>query len=294
MTAWIAAGVLWVGATLILSGVRPLHRPSLIRRLRPYLAGGAAVTPGGPEQLHAALLLVGERLDRLLRVVGPLPDRLAQAHHPLDPGAFRFRQLSQAMLALVAVGIAAAVAPVGLPPVVVVITVLGTPIVVVALHEQTLAGAARRRTRQVVRELPTVAEQLAMLLGAGRSVPAAVAQLSDRGRGACADDLGRVARALHQGVGEAVALQAWADLRRVPAVSHLVGVLALAGEATDLERLVEQEAEAIRTDAHRDLLAALERRGQQVWIPVTVATLLPGSMVLLVPFLDALRLFAGT
>jgi tight adherence protein C len=70
-------------------------------------------------------------------------------------------------------------------------------------------------------------------------------------------------------------------------------VLTLAREATDLDRLVDQEAATIRADAHRDLLAELERRSQQVWVPVTVATLLPGSLLLLVPFLDALRLFAG-
>ena len=78
-----------------------------------------------------------------------------------------------------------------------------------------------------------------------------------------------------------------------PASAISSSVLTLAREATDLDRLVDQEAATIRADAHRELLAELERRAQQVWVPVTVATLLPGSLLLLVPFLDALRLFAG-
>jgi tight adherence protein C len=124
-------------------------------------------------------------------------------------------------------------------------------------------------------------------------VPAALRRLAERGEGASAEDLAAVTRQIAQGVGEHDALRAWADLSGEPGVSRLVGVLTLDHQATDLDRLVEQEADAIRTEVHRRLLDDLERRGQQVWVPVTVATLLPGSLLLLVPFLDALRLFAA-
>ena len=156
-----------------------------------------------------------------------------------------------------------------------------------------MATTDRAQTRQVVRELPVLAEQLAMLLASGRSVSAAIDRIGERGRGPGAADLRRVTRRIQQGIDERDALREWADLRPTVGVTHLVSVLTLAREATDLDRLVDQEAATIRADAHRELLAELERRSQQVWIPVTVATLLPGSLLLLVPFLDALRLFAG-
>jgi hypothetical protein len=35
----------------------------------------------------------------------------------------------------------------------------------------------------------------------------------------------------------------------------------------------------------------MERRGQQVWIPVTVATLLPGVVFIAIPFTSALAAF---
>jgi hypothetical protein len=38
----------------------------------------------------------------------------------------------------------------------------------------------------------------------------------------------------------------------------------------------------------------MDRRGQQVWVPVTVATLVPGVILLTVPFIQALRLFSGS
>ena len=44
---------------------------------------------------------------------------------------------------------------------------------------------------------------------------------------------------------------------------------------------------------HRELVEAIERRGQQVWIPVTVATLVPGVLLLAVPFVEAMRLFTS-
>ena len=74
-------------------------------------------------------------------------------------------------------------------------------------------------------------------------------------------------------------------------VDRLVAVLALNREAGDLGRLISEEARTIRGDAHRELIETIERRGQQVWIPVTVATLVPGVIFMAVPFIEAMRLF---
>ena len=79
----------------------------------------------------------------------------------------------------------------------------------------------------------------------------------------------------------------------MPALDRLVAVLALNREASDLGRLISEEARSIRRDAHRELVEAVERRAQQVWIPVTVATLLPGAVFLMIPFLEALRIYGG-
>jgi hypothetical protein len=282
----------WSGTALLLTTLGPFRRPTLAARVRGYVVPTTA--PAGRTRSGAVSLVLGERLGRVLPATGPLDVRLRRTHHPLDPAAFRFRQLSHAVLALGVVGAVLAAAPLPIPPALAVLLVLVSPVAVVLGHEQHLAAVERRQRQAVGRELPTIAEQLAMLLGAGHSVSAALTRLGQRGTGPCAADLRRITRRLQQGVDDADALREWADLRPSPGVVHLVGVLTLAREATDLDRLVEQEAEAIRADAHRELLAELERRGQQVWVPVTVATLLPGSLLLLVPFLDALRLFAGS
>ena len=90
------------------------------------------------------------------------------------------------------------------------------------------------------------------------------------------------------------ALREWASVARVAAVDRLVPVLALNREAADLARLVSDEARGIRRDVHRQLVETMERRAQQVWVPVTVATLVPGVIFLSIPFIQALKLFSGS
>ena len=89
------------------------------------------------------------------------------------------------------------------------------------------------------------------------------------------------------------ALHEWAAVAHVEALDRLIPVLALNSEAADLGRLVSEEARSIRREVQRRAVETMERRGQQVWIPVTVAALVPGAIFLAIPFIEALRLFAG-
>src|SRR5690606_33666227 len=122
--------------------------------------------------------------------------------------------------------------------------------------------------------------QLGMLLGAGYSLGAALNRIAQRGSGACAMDLQRVCGRLRQGLSEAEALMEWAALADVAALTRLVGLLAMNRQASDLGRMISEEARSIRRDVHRRLVEQMERRSQQVWIPVTVATLVPGAVLL--------------
>jgi hypothetical protein len=56
--------------------------------------------------------------------------------------------------------------------------------------------------------------------------------------------------------------------------------------------MISDEARSIRAEAHRRLVSTLERREQMVWIPVTVATLVPGAIFLSIPFISVMRVFA--
>ncbi|MDQ3756430.1 MAG: type II secretion system F family protein [Actinomycetota bacterium] len=292
--------VLWAGAALLLSEVRAVARPSLSERLRPYSPNGFDAT-----RTSAGLLSV----ESFREVIGPLASawggwvarvfgvqeaaaaHLARIHAPLDVTGFRVRQAASAMAALAVATLPAKA--LWHAPVVAGFVLAGAPLLAFLVAEQRLAGASKRRQERLLLELPVVAEQLGMLLGAGYSLGAAVARLAGRGSGAAAEDLRRVAARVRHGVAVEHALREWAELAQVPALDRLVSVLARSRETGDLGRLVAEEARSIRQEVHRRTITVMERRAQQVWVPVTVATLVPGVIFLAIPFVEALRLFSG-
>ena len=297
--AFGAALLLWVGSTLVLAQFRRFARVPLAARLRPYSVGGLAPTARGGllsvesfrDVIAPLSRSLGERLARLFGVSEELAVRLERVHSPLDVTAFRVRQLGRMTLATI--GAAGALVATRPPAAVSAMFLLGAPLLAFLVMEQQLASASARRQRRLFLELPVVAEQLAMLLSAGYSLGAALNRLTARGSGAAEADLQRVMVRMRQGLSEVEALREWATVADVDALSRLVPVLALNREATDLGRLISEEARAIRRDVHRELVETMERRSQSVWIPVTVATLVPGAVFLAVPFIEALRLFSS-
>ena len=296
----LAAGLgLWAGTTLLLSQLRWFSRVSLADRLRPYAPGGMARTSTSGflsvgtfrEAIGPLARTVGERVAKVVGIAEDLEVRLARVHSPLDVTAFRVRQVGHAVAGL---GLAAlASLALSLPAPLALALLLGGPVLAFLVQEQRLAVESKRWQERTFLELPVVAEQLALLLAAGWSLTSALNRLAMRGDGAVTADLQRVCRRIRHGVPEADALRDWAAVAKVDALDRLVPVLALNRDTGDLGRLVSEEARAIRRDAHRRLVEQVERRNQQVWIPVTVATLVPGVLFLAIPFVEALRLFGG-
>jgi Flp pilus assembly protein TadB len=292
----LAFVVAWVGGTLALSGWRWFRRPSLVDRLAPYAPGGPA--PGrarawqGPRAVLAPLAVdLGARASRALGVEDDLAARLRLVHDPRTPTEFRVRQLGiVAVAATAGAGLALATSP---PVPVAGLVVLGAPALAFLVVEDQLSRRGAEWRRRLEQELPVLAEQLGMLLGAGYSLGAAVDRLARRGDGAVAHDLRRARARVGHGLTDVDALREWAALARVEAVDRLVAVLSLHRHSTDLGRLIAEEARALRRDGHRRLRERIARKAQMVWIPVTVAALVPGTLVLVVPFVEAMRLFTG-
>lgn len=293
--------LLAVGATLVLSELRWFSRQPLAQRLRPYSPGGLDESASRAGILSVASFRevvgplarqVGERLAGLLGVSEDIGVRLRRTHADLDATAFRVRQLGWSAAGFAAGALlAAATRP---PLVIALLFVLGGPLLAFLVVEQQLVTESDRWKRRIFLELPVLSEQLGMLIGAGYSLGAALNRLAVRGSGACATDLAGVCGRIRQGLTEVEALGEWARLADVAALDRLVAVLALNREAGDLGRLVADEARSIRRDVQRELIEQIERRAQQVWIPVTVATLVPGAVLLAIPFIEALRLFSTT
>jgi tight adherence protein C len=288
---------LWLGAALLLSQLRWFSRAALADRLRPYVAG-VAIRPSGlltAASFRDAVGFLAERFGRrLARAVGVHEDvalRLRRIHAPIDATAFRLRQVGYSVAGLGVAALTALALRLSAP--VASVFVLAGPLLAFLVEEQRLSTASSRWQRSLFLELPVVAEQIALLLAAGWSLTSALNRIAVRGSGVAARDLQRVCRRIRQGVSEVDALREWMQLERVPALDRLVAALELNRDTSDLARLIGEEAKAIRREVHRELIEAVERRDQQVWIPVTVATLVPGVLFMAIPFVEALRLFGG-
>ncbi|NLD77681.1 MAG: hypothetical protein GX643_13545 [Acidimicrobiales bacterium] len=295
----VAALVGGAGSTLVLSELRWFNRRPLSERIQPYVPGGWQLSRRQGllsvetfrDVVRPLAVAMGSLLGQVFGVREDLARRLMRIHSPLDPTALRLKQLAWA--AAVFAGAAVFTLTIAPPPVFATLTLLGAPLLTFLVIEQQVMSASDRWQRRIFLELPVVAEQIGMLLSAGYSLGGAMDRLSRRGRGTCAQDLARVGRRVRQGLSEAEALTEWAELADVSALHRLVGVLTLNRDTGDLGRLIAEEARAIRREVHRELITQIDRRSQQVWIPVTVATLVPGTMFMAVPFLQAMRLFGS-
>ncbi len=288
----------FAGLTLLLSEVRWFRRPRLFDRLGPYAPGAALRTGNGMfsvdsfrDVIAPLARVLGERMGRLFGLSEELDARLRRIHSPLDLTTFRVRQLAWASGAMAAGAMIATA--MGVPPAIAMLMVLGSPVLAFLILEQQVVGASQAWQRRLFLELPVVAEQLAMLTAAGWSLSAALHRIASRGTGNCAADLSRVSRRMQQGLSERAALREWGEVAGVDALDRLISVLAMNREAADLGRLISEEARSIRRESQRELIETIERRNQQVWVPVTVAALIPGVLLMGVPFLDALTLFSA-
>ncbi len=291
-----AALLLFVGTTLVLSELRPFRHQTLAARVSPYLPGGRTHSSQGLLSLES----FGQLLGPLSEVVGAsaakifgvneeLPRRLRRVHSPMDETEFRLRQVgwaagSAAVVVLLGVALS-------LPVAIVAMFTAIAPLLAFLILEQQLAAASDQWKARTFQELPMVSEQIAMLLGSGYSLGAALKRVSERGTGAVARDLAVVMSRVQQGTTEQKALEEWSDTVDLEAVSRLVAILSLNKEAGDLGSMVAAEARNVRTESHRELLEAIEKKNQQVWIPVTLAALIPGVILMMIPFISALAAF---
>lgn len=294
---FLLACVAGAGATLILSDAPWFRRRPIGARIAPYSRRSGHSSSPTPSEVPLRLILepllmdLGGRISRLFGIVTDLETRLARAESGSDPYRFRLLQVTASLAAVGGAGIA--VVALRLPASLSFALVIGAPVLAVLAIEQSLSNRITARQKRLQAELPVITEQLGMLLSAGYSLTAAISRLAERGSGVAASDLRRVTLEIRQGVPESRAFEHWVALSGLESVRRLVRVLSLHSEAGDLSSLIAEEARAVRAEAHRDLVAAIEKRAQLVWIPVTVATLVPGLIFLAVPFYSAMAQVTG-
>src|SRR5665811_2359994 len=175
---WLAVSalLLWVGLSILLHQLRWFSREILSHRLGPYVPGGMGVRPSTgllsvesfAEAVGPVARSIGERVARLFGISEDLDRRLQRIHSDLDLTAFRVRQVAWALGGL---GIGTLLASALRPGLFLsLLFTVGAALLAFLLLEQQVAKASDAWKRSLFLELPVVAEQTAMLLGAGYSL----------------------------------------------------------------------------------------------------------------------------
>lgn len=280
--------VLLVGWVLVLGAFRPLRRPSLLQRLEHRLDGPGhdLGRRGHPRTLRSERGgTVGRR--GLGRTSARLERRLERAGSAATP-----RQLATGAVASAGAGLllglllstATASTPLRL-----LLPILGAALGGLAPFGLLEQRASRRQAERTA-AFPLLVEHLAMLAGHGFALPEAFWRLERRWRGTTiGEDLGALCRRMSQGAEPAVAVADWADAHRFPPAARLADALAATATSSDCERVLWQLGRAERERTLAELVRRFQVREQQVWIPVTVAALVPGMLLLVLPFARALH-----
>jgi tight adherence protein C len=298
---------LGAGLWLLVSLVPRLGRPRLVHRLAPYLVdvspAAHAMTSGrrsDPLPVASALLApLVEGASRVLEsVLGgeqTIRTRLRQSGASTTIAGHRTRQLAGAALGAAAgvAGASLAVRDAGTIVLAAVGGVLAGSIAGLALVDQLLARAAKRRVARIADEFPTIVEFLALSVSAGESILDAIRRVARTGSGELATEFDRVVTRAATGQPVAACLAELRDDLGMPSITRLVDqVLAALDRGSPLAEVLRAHALDAREESKRALLEAAGTREVAMLIPLVFLILpvtvlfavWPGLMVLQLGF----------
>lgn len=314
----VALGVLGgAGAALVVAGVPAWRRPSLDARLAPHLREARrssllleappALTPFPTvERLLVPVLRdVAARLERLLGGAASVRRRLDQAGRATSVESFRMEQVLWGGIGLLVgllaglVGLTRAAATAGsgtapsaaASPVLVVIVGVAGAVGGVLARDRWLSHQVTVRQRRLMAEFPTVAELLALAVGAGEGAAGALDRVCRRTRGELAGELGRALADARAGASLIVALEGVAARTSLPPLARFVdGVTVALERGTPLAEVLRAQAVDVREAGRRALLETGGRREIAMMIPVVFLVLPVTIAFALYPGLITLRL----
>jgi tight adherence protein C len=291
LTAWGALLGAGFGLGLVLSvgRVLVLRRPQLAVRVLPFVRDLPQATPVLPPQhTGASRALVGTMLgtsaDSLSRVLGgnaAIRRRLERANLPLTVQEFRIEQV---LWGLAGFGVTAAVslavalrAPDRTLPLLVLCAV--SFVLGVLLRENRLTAQVNERERRMLVEFPTVAELLALAVGAGEGPVAALDRVVNRSRGELSGELAIVLADIRTGSPVTAALDALARRSGLPVVSRFAEGMAVAiDRGTPLAGVLHAQATDVREAGRRALIESGARKEIAMMVPV-VFLVLPVTVI---------------
>jgi tight adherence protein C len=154
-----------------------------------------------------------------------------------------------------------------------------------------LRQAVHQRQRAIERQLPTLADLLALGVSAGASPMVALEQAAGAMSGPLADEVAAVVADVRGGRSVDAALGDLSSRTGVRAVQRFVdGILVALERGTPLAGVVRAQAEDARTEERRRLMELAGRKDVSMLIPVVFLVLPTVVLVALFPGVQSLRL----
>jgi tight adherence protein C len=280
-----------LGLALVWLGL-PFHRrPGLADRVLPYLrdtprpsrllddsrpAGGALRAVAAP-----VIADLGGVVERVMGGAESVRRRQLRAGQPADVDRFRAEQVVSGALGAVAGGavgvLALTVRHAGVVTVVM-LTAIGMGLGVAGVDYLLSRRAARREARMLT-EFPTIAELLALAVGAGEGAVGALDRVCRLSHGELAGELRRCLADARAGANLPMALEGLADRTALPSLRRFVdGVVIAVQRGTPLAEVLRAQAQDVREEGRRALMEAGGRKEIAMMIPV-VFLILPVTVL---------------
>lgn len=288
--SWLGAGLgamLTVGCLLFLVGLPANRRPGLEARLAPYLrdtarpsrllaARGDSTLPGLLLILRPVLHDLGRGVERLLGGAASVRRRLQRAGLSPDIESFRAEQVVWGVVGGLGGLVVATLMWLKdggsvIPLVLLVLCAVGTGIVA---RDQMLTRSANKRERQMLAEFPTVAELLALAVGAGEGASGALERVCRLSQGQLAAELRQCLADARAGANLPTALQGLADRTGLASLTRFVDGIVIAVErGTPLADVLRAQAQDVREAGRRAVMEEGGKREIAMMVPVVFLVL---------------------
>lgn len=282
---------LCLGCGLWLVLVRlPFMRPlSFVDRMAPHLRSGrtssrmlaeplAAQTPFGPLGR-----IIGPALSDMVRLtarLNPGNDALARrlARAGLSTGVLDFRAqqlLWSAGLTLIGAALIGLNLVAGrFNPMLALVVLIGCAIGGYLLRDWWLGEQITRRSKRILNQFPTIAELMALAVGAGESTIGAIERVARSSKGALSEEFSMALADVRSGSTLVSALSTMADRIQLTAMTRFVDAINVASErGTPIAAVMRAQAQDVRDAAKRELMETAGKKEIGMMVPVVFGVL---------------------
>jgi tight adherence protein C len=282
----VLGSLVGVGLMLVWVALPHHRRAGLAERVLPYLKdtprpssllAGELPSAGTVTTLFAPLVKeLSRHVERLMGGTASVRQRLLRAGLAQDVDRFRAQQVIWGMaggLLMLAAGTFSALTRGSSPVLVVLLSAVGV-ISGVAGADWFLSHRATRREARMLAEFPTIAELLALAVGAGEGAVGALERVCRLSHGALSDELRRCLADARAGANLPVALQGLADRTGLISLTRFVDGIVIAVErGTPLADVLRAQAQDVREEGRRSIMEAGGRKEIAMMVPVVFLVL---------------------